>query len=131
MSTCIKGTVSWECLYPTHCSCSACCCQGSNCQTQCTSGTRCTQGGCCNGGRDYNYDFAMHSGNSLGIACGDSAEFADNNCSIYTVGSKRVDTIPPGTTTVASLSRSFFMNFAPLSQGIITNMLVTTNAGCC
>ena len=131
MATCKKGTVAWECLYPSVCTCSPCCCQGANCVTPCSQGALCTQGGCCNGGRNSQWDYAWKSNNAFGIhlPCGANASFT-TACGSWALGT-RADSGPGAPAHIADLTKAFFMFFAPLSQGTIQNMRVTTNTGCC
>jgi len=53
------------------------------------------------------------------------------DCTIYN-GALRVDSGPACSLgRMADFTKSLFMQWAPLSQGLIHNMRATTNIGCC
>lgn len=110
---CCKGQATWFCTYP-------------------DSG--CGHGACgtCN---SSSWQFAWPSplgcapcGTSLG--CGTTRDFT-NNCSVWNSGA-RCDTGPACSTGhMVDFTKSLFMEFAPLSQGVISNMRAASAAVCC
>jgi hypothetical protein len=135
--SCCKGSVSWECCYPDTCSCcagcvSCSCCNGSNCQNGCASSSTCGKGGCCtcnSGSWGFAWKQSPNCACSWCMSCGSTPWFSAN-CSTW-LQAARVDTHNAGSGTMADLTKSLFMQFAPLSQGIISNMRVVSSAGLC
>lgn len=133
---CCKGTVSWECCYPDTCGCDTGCCQGTCCSCYCGSSSYIGQGSCCTcNSNQWGYAWpgcgsCQGSGNGLCPGCGGQLGFS-NDCNLYRYPS-RVDTGPAsGTGHIADFTKALFTTWAPLSQGIITNMRATDNSGCC
>ncbi len=138
--TCCNTSVSYECCYPDECSCCAgciacACCGGSDCSS-CPEvpGPICGPGGCCTCDSNH-WGYAWKQACPCGLCpgCGDDLYFS-TNCSggggsYYVTG--RVDTHNPNASTTGDLTKAFFTNFAPLSQGIITGMRISDNATCC
>lgn len=127
--TCCKGNATWFCCYPDECGCDACCCQGNNCSANCHSSSYCGVGACCtcNSG---NWGFAWKYSGYCGMSpsCGTNYYFT-TTCGPYFVA-PRVDT-GPSSSAIVDLTKALFLQFAPLSQGVITNMSVSNNATCC
>jgi hypothetical protein len=73
-------------------------------------------------------------GCSMGpIGCGALLYFSwgSGRCNIYNPG-RRTDSGPDCyLARNADFSPSLFMQFAPLSTGVLTNVITTTNLGCC
>lgn len=135
---CCKGSATWFCCYPNTCGCDACCCSGSNCANGCGATGTCGKGACCTcNSADWGYAWRTTSfscgvpcGMSLG--CGAEAYFPNAACDIWRLG-RRVDSGPAcATGNMVDLTRSFFMEFAPLSQGVISNQrVITGTSDCC
>jgi hypothetical protein len=51
-------------------------------------------------------------------------------CTFYSMA-ERKDTGPCGSCVAFDLTKPLFMQFAPLSQGVISNMRATNNTSCC
>jgi hypothetical protein len=131
---CTKGTVSWFCLYPDKCTskgCSSDCCDNGNCANSCHQ-TTVTHGGCCNtsataSGLWYAWPSACAA---FTRNCNSYNSFTLNCTSYY--AAKRADTGPACSLgRTADLTQALFTLFKPLHSGIITNMIVTDNTGCC
>ncbi len=127
--SCCKGSATWFCCYNDPCGCDNCCCQGNNCSTPCGNSSYCGVGACCTC-HSYEWGFAWKYAGYCGMSpsCGTVYMFS-KDCNIYYTAA-RVDTGPSSSATV-DLTKSLFLKFAPLSQGVITNMVVTNNCGCC
>lgn len=127
---CCHGSASWFCCYPDPCGCDNCCCQGNNCSAECDSSNYCGVGACCtcnSGHWGFAWKYAGYCG--MSPSCGTYFEFT-KNCTIY-FGAPRVDT-GPSSSYMVDLTKSLFMQFAPLSQGVITDMVVAeTFSECC
>ena len=90
----------------------------------CGSGCICNNNGC----TDLTCACSMGA-----ITCGDGLFFSwgSSRCYTYFEG-LRVDSGPDCyLDRVADFSPALFMKFAPLSQGVLTDVVVTTNGGCC
>jgi hypothetical protein len=113
MATCCKGQATWFCTYP----------DGS-----------CGTGACgtCNSGY-WQYAWPAPLGCApcgIGRTCGANLWLSDN-CGTY-YGASRCDTGPAcWTGHMVDLTKALFLQFAPLSQGLINNMRATTDASCC
>lgn len=145
---CTTATVSWFSCYPSPCGSDGCCCQGTNCSAGCSSSSTCGQGACCTC-NDNSWGFAYAgpggedccsgSGN-LGCVCSNPAQSCGAHM-YFSAGSKRcssylqaveVDHGPAcGLGRAADLTKSLFMQFAPLSTGLLYNSIVGTKTGCC
>jgi hypothetical protein len=62
--------------------------------------------------------------------CNGIIYFNRDNCVVYKTA-HREDTHNPNAPTVADLTKALFMEFAPLSQGVISGMRLTNDLGCC
>ena len=128
--TCCNGSATWECVYPDPCSCGCPCCQGSNCSAQCNSTNICGVGGCCtcsSGSWMFAWKINPPACNWT-INCGGHVWFS-NDCNNW-YGADRCDTHQQSASSIADLTKALFLQFAPLSQGVISNMRVS-NTGCC
>lgn len=131
---CCNGSVTWECVYPDPCSCGCPCCQGNNCSGACNT-PYCGLGGCCGYGYNcYSYRWAFawkQNPPACGfyIYCGNYVYFSVN-CSTWFMA-YRCDTHQQNASSMADFTKSLFMQFAPLSQGVIYGMRVSNNMGCC
>lgn len=126
---CCKGSATWFCCYPDPCGCDACCCQGNDCSKPCGSSSYCGVGACCicNSGQwGFAWKYAGYCG--MSPSCGSYLNFT-KDCSGYYLA-KRVDT-GPSSSAMVDLTKALFLRFAPLSQGVITNMRVSTDGTCC
>lgn len=126
---CIKGTVSYFCCYPDQCGCDTCCCQGSNCSNKCGSSSYCGVGACCIC-RSNGYGYAWNCGTGGMCPSCNGIMYFSKDCSVYDTGN-RFETGPGIAGRIADLTKAMFMDFAPLSQGLIYNMVATNNVGCC
>ncbi len=135
--TCCNRSVSWECVYPDLCGCDnypdCICCQGSDCQAACGSSAYCGVGGCCSC-NSSNWAFAWKSCGSS--ACGwcigcNVYEYFSSDCTSGWFMAYRCDTHGAGYSTMADLTKALFLQFAPLSQGIINGMRISDNLSCC
>ncbi len=135
---CCLVTVDWECIYPDDCSCcSGCipcaCCNSSNCSAGCQSTSTCGQGGCCIGNASsWGYAWKQESCPcgycpNCGINLGFNVDGA--SCGTWYQG-QRFDTQNELSGPVADLTESLFMQFAPLGQGLITNMRISNDDSC-
>lgn len=150
---CCKGTASWFCCYPDSCgcdcggcqdpsSCSNCICfpnadsQGNVCNESpvCPAGcghtpTVMTKAACCscNSGQ---WGYAWPGCGACGFcpSCGDQLGFS-TDCNLYRYPT-RVDT-GPSSGYMTDFTKALFMTWAPLSQGILTNVRATDNDTCC
>jgi len=135
---CCVAPVSWECCYPDPCSCcagciSCACCNGSDCNGGCNSTTTCGKGGCCICDSSQ-WGFAWKESCPCGMCpgCGAWLYFVRrSSCGGTWYAAQRFDTHNPSASTIADLTKAFFMNFAPLSVGIVTDMVITDNLTCC
>ncbi len=129
---CHSRTVSWFSCYPSACGSDGCCCNGTNCSAACDTTSTCGRGACCTC-NDAADGFAWPGPGGLGcggsdvcqhsVACGELVYFSNSSWINY--GVVRVDSGPAcSVNRAADLTKAFFMNLAPLSQGIITNMSI-------
>lgn len=130
---CCKGSASWFCCYPDSCGCDGCCCQGGNCSGGCSSSSTCGQGACCTCDSNQ-WGFAWWNGGAYtcGITknCNDYMHFT-KDCYLVYIGWRR-DTGPAqGLGRMVDFTKALFTQFAPLSQGIITNMKALTGSSSC
>lgn len=145
---CGTATVSWFSCYPSPCGSDGCCCNWIHCSEGCSSHTVCGQGACCTCNNE-NWGFA-YAGPGGGDCCGGSGNLGcvcshpavscgqeliitagSKRCNTY-YGAKRVDSGPAcGLGRAADLTTALFMNFAPLSQGLISNSVIATTSTCC
>lgn len=134
MACCVR-TVTWECCYPDPCDCCdicipCACCNSNNCSAGCASSTICGQGACCTcNSNSWGYAWKVESC-PCGFcpACGSNLGFnvTTGQCGTWFMG-QRFDTHNEAAESVADLTKSLFMEFAPLSQGKITNMRITND----
>ena len=132
MSQTCTGSVSYFCCYPDPCGCDGSCCQGPNCSYPNCDQSTIGPGGCCtcNSG---NYGYAWpgcnlcSGGSGAGLCpnCGGYLAFS-TNCQQY-IDTNRVSTGPAlYLKRIADFTKPLFMQYAPLSNGIITGMHATT-----
>ena len=146
---CGTAIVSWFSCYPSPCGSDGCCCNWIKCSENCSSHTVCGQGACCtcdnnNGGFAYagprGQDCCGGSGN-LGCVCSHGAVDCGNvlwfsgsstRCQVWNKAVE-VDHGPAcGLGRAADLTKSLFMQMAPLSQGVIYNTVLSpTCCACC
>jgi len=130
------GDASWFCCYPDSCGCDACCCQGSNCSGGCSSSSQCGVGACCtcNSG---NWGYAWKN-NCTGccnaslygfLPCGATAWIGNPAGTVWNQAA-HVDT-GPSTCVMVDMTSSLFVQYAPLSQGIVSNVIFCTDAPAC
>lgn len=137
---CCKGTASWFCCYPDTCGCDACCCQGSNCSGGCSSSGSCGVGACCTCNSN-NWNFAWRNatccggcGGACGLnySCGTRIYFNhDATCTVWNPGTK-VDNGPACSTgRMVDFTKSLFLQFAPLSTGLLSGVRASDSLTCC
>lgn len=128
---CCKGNATWFCCYDDPCGCDACCCQGSNCSTPCGESSYCGVGACCTC-HTYEWGYAWKYAGYCGMSpsCGDFLYFTNQCPNPSWYATSRRDT-GPSSSAMVDLTKSFFLQFAPLSQGVIPNMVATNNVTCC
>jgi hypothetical protein len=133
---CCKGKASWFCCYPDPCGCDGGCCQGNNCSAGCSSSSKEGLGACCtcNSG---NWGFAWRTTSfSCGVPCGLTHSCGDRpyfskNCTVWNPAHK-VDTGPAcGLGRMTDFTKSLFMQFAPLSAGVVSNIRMSGTIDCC
>lgn len=125
-----QGTATWFCCYPDVCGCDDCCCQGNNCSQGCGTSSYCGPGGCCTCNSNY-WQYAWKSGCSFccdpwGLpykGCGQCVYVRNTGFWYYGF---RSDTGPAYCNNLIDLTKSWFMNFAPLSQGTFWATVETT-----
>ena len=128
------GDASWQCCYPDACPCD-CCCQGGDCSAPCT-GTICGVGACCtcnSGNWSYawktNCPWCCNAGLYPALGCGVQLFIGKPDGSAW-FQAPRVDT-GPSACPMIDLSKPLFLQFAPLSQGIVQNVIACTDAPAC
>lgn len=133
------GTVGYFCCCGDTCSCDNGCCTNCDCSCACNNANCAVAGkspGACCTCRTNDFGFAwpcfpccVGSGNSLNPTCGNYLTFY-RNCS-FQATAVRVDTGPAlSLHRMADFTKPLFMEFAPLSQGIITNMSANPGTTC-
>jgi hypothetical protein len=131
---CCVSSVTWECCNPDPCNCDTCCCQDVNCQQQCNDlNSTCGFGACCTCDTN-NWGFAWKTACPCGICpgCGVFLYFNLQSQSCTSLwASPRVDTHKADAASIADFTKPFFMQFAPLSQGVISGMRVSDDGTCC
>ena len=127
--TCCSGAVSWECCYPDTCGCDTCCCQGSNCQSGCEASSYCGVGACCTcNSSGWGYAWKPNcAGCDLCPDCGDYMYFNGPNSGLNFYQGAKVDSHNQLASTRADLTKSLFMQMAPLNDGIISGVLFIDN----
>lgn len=158
MAGCCQGTATWECCYPDTCGCDCGACQDpgscSNCLcfpnsdvhgNPCSGTPKCpgpcghtpsvmTVAGCCtcnsgNWGYAWPCCNCCHgAGAGLCPSCGAYLYFTLDCFTYYQA--PRVDT-GPSTTRLCDFTKALFMQFAPLSQGTISNMKACPSVNNC
>jgi hypothetical protein len=135
---CCKGSASWFCCYPDPCGCDGGCCQGSCCSCGCSSSNKMGVGACCT----CNTNNAGFAWRTTAYSCGRPCQITYNcgarvyfnhtaDCIVWVPGT-RVDSGPAcNTGRMVDFTKSLFMNFAPLSAGVISNVKADPNFGCC
>lgn len=152
MSHCCPGTATWFCCYPDSCGCDCSGCQNpSSCSNPICYPYRASNGNVCNrspvcGGNppvitkaacctcnSGQWGFAWPYCGQCGMcpSCNTNSAYLlfTKGCSLYD-DAPRVDT-GPGSGALVDLTKALFMDFAPLSQGMITGMKVMDYATCC
>lgn len=138
--TCCVNSVSWECCYPDPCDCcsgciSCACCNSNNCSNPCNSSSTCGQGGCCTcDSNSWGYAWKQSCSmcpSSICPNCGDLLFFKPTgDCGTWWAG-QRFDTHNEGASTPCDLTKALFTQFAPLNQGIISNMRISNDSSDC
>lgn len=135
---CCKGKATWFCCNPDNCGCDGGCCQGSCCSCGCSSSSKMGVGACCtcNSG---NWMFAWRTTRfSCGVPCGISYGCGarvyfnhDSTCTVWAPATK-ADVGPACSTGhMVDFTKSLFLQFAPLSAGVLSNVRADPNFGCC
>jgi hypothetical protein len=130
------GSATWFCCYPDACGCDAGCCRGPNCSHPfCDQPTHAT-GACCtcdSGSWGYAWksfcDSCCDTDLYENLSCGFSMWLGRPDCSGWFQAS-RVDQ-GPLTCDMVDFTKSLFVQFAPLSQGRVFNVIAdTVSPGC-
>jgi hypothetical protein len=129
---CCRKSVDWECCYPDPCSCCSGCtgCVCAYCTQPGSCGGDCGKGAC--GLCHSNYvGYAWKQSCPCGMCpgCNGVLDFQWNSqCSTYLLAN-RFDTQNPNSVVVSDFTKAMFTFFAPLSQGVISNMQISND--CC
>jgi len=145
---CGTATLSWFSCYPSECGSDGCCCNGVHCSEGCNTHTHCGQGACCTcDNKEWGFAYAGPGGEdccggsgNLGCVCSHSSvkcgqtlfiSAGKERCKLYILAPE-VDHGPAcGLGRAADLTKSLFMSFAPLSEGLLKNSIVGTGNECC
>lgn len=129
---CCQSTATWECCYPDVCSCDTCCCQEVSCGVCNDANPRCGTGACCTcNSNEWGYAWKDSFPCGLTAFCGDFLYFnkPSQACNLLW-STTRKDTHNPAASSIADFTKSFFTEFAPLAQGVVS-IRVSNDATCC